>query len=491
MLEPRAADPALVHLGPRGEPFRQQAQVVDHRRIRGRPRSRRGRGCRRSARRSRCSAASAGEVGVVLLARAGAVQHHHRGPRALPRPGATGTTRCRRAPGLVRRLDVQLGGHNARQYGGYRSQPRVPARHARQRTRPPRGGRLRRGRAGRALRHSRVHLRRGRHARAGARLRGGVPGAHGRLRGDLRVQGAADHRRLPGDGRGGAVGGRGLRRRAVPRAAGRRRSAAHLHARQQQDRGRAEDGVRRGHRLPRAGLIRGDRALRAASEPLAGCADPGHARDQALHPQLRADGPARLQVRLRARGRARDGGRAAGARVEAAQPRRHPRPHRLPDLRAGALHAHDRAAGRLHRLRLPPAERGRRARHRLHGRGRARLDRGLRGRQGEGRAGRLRPGAAHPDRAGPLAGRQRGHHRVPDRHDQGDPRRAHLRRRRRRHVRQPAPDALRLALRRRDRGSARRDGHAARDDRRHALRVGRHPDQARSRCRTRRSATCS
>ena len=162
-----------------------------------------------------------------------------------------------------RRLDVQCGGHNARQYGGYRSQPRVPAGLARERTRPPRGGGLRRGRAGRALRHARIHLRGGRHPRAGAGLRGGLPVAHGRLRGDLRVQGAADHRGLPADGGGGAVGGRRVRRRAVPRAARRGRSAAAVHARQQQDRGRAEDGVRRGRRIPRARLLRGDRARRA------------------------------------------------------------------------------------------------------------------------------------------------------------------------------------------------------------------------------------
>ncbi len=52
---------------------------------------------------------------------------------------------------------------------------------------------------------------------------------------------------------------------------------------------------------------------------------------------------------------------------------------------------------------------------------------------------------------GPLAGRQRRRHRLPGRHRQGDPRRPHLRRRRRRHVRQPAADALRLQLRGADR----------------------------------------
>ena len=63
----------------------------------------------------------------------------------------------------------------------------------------------------------------------------------------------------------------------------------------------------------------------------------------------------------------------------------------------------------------------------------------------------LRRGRADPGRAGPLAGRQRRRHRLPGRHRQGDPRRPHLRRRRRRHVGQPAADALRLALRGADR----------------------------------------
>ncbi len=58
------------------------------------------------------------------------------------------------------------------------------------------------------------------------------------------------------------------------------------------------------------------------------------------------------------------------------------------------------------------------------------------------------------------------------------PGRAHLRRRGRRHVRQPAPDALRRPLRGGDRGPLRRErrGH----DRRHALRVGRHPGARRA-----------
>ena len=61
----------------------------------------------------------------------------------------------------------------------------------------------------------------------------------------------------------------------------------------------------------------------------------------------------------------------------------------------------------------------------------------------------LRPAAADPGRARPLAGRQRRDHRLHGRHGEGDSRRAHLRRRRRRHVRQPAPDALRRRATRR------------------------------------------
>ena len=84
------------------------------------------------------------------------------------------------------------------------------------------------------------------------------------------------------------------------------------------------------------------------------------------------------------------------------------------------------------------------------------------------------PPAADPGRARALAGRQRGHHRLHRGHGEGDPGRAHLRRGRRRHVRQPAPDALRLPLRGGRRRSRRRSGRDHGDDRRHALRVKRH-----------------
>ena len=80
---------------------------------------------------------------------------------------------------------------------------------------------------------------------------------------------------------------------------------------------------------------------------------------------------------------------------------------------------------------------------------RAAVGRRVRRRQGRGRAPRARRLAADPRRAGTLARRQRRDHRLHGRHGQGDPRRAHLRRGRRRHVRQPAPDALRRRATRR------------------------------------------
>ena len=97
--------------------------------------------------------------------------------------------------------------------------------------------------------------------------------------------------------------------------------------------------------------------------------------------------------------RGRGGAPRAGLR--AAGPGRHPRPHRLADLRARALREDDPAARRLHRAtgRVPAAERRRRPRDRLHGGGRAGLDRGLRGREGPRRPAGLRPGAADPGRA--------------------------------------------------------------------------------------------
>ena len=177
MLEPRTRDPALVHLGPCREPSASEAQVVDHARaevavglavaavVEGqRDEAVAGRRRARSRRGSPCASPR----------RAGPSPP---GPGPLAIRAATGTRRCRRAcPAPSEAGCAARAVHNARQYGGYRPQPRLPARLARERARPPRGGGLRRGRAGGALRHARLHLRRGRHARAGPRLHRGVRG---------------------------------------------------------------------------------------------------------------------------------------------------------------------------------------------------------------------------------------------------------------------------------------------------------------------------
>ena len=152
-----------------------------------------------------------------------------------------------------------------------------------------------------------------------------------------------------------------------------------------------------------------DRARRAAGPP-AGRADPGHARHPALHPLLRPDRAARLEVRLRPRGRA---GRA----------RRRRRCCASRNLRLVGLHAHigsqifelEPYAKAIEALAgLVDGDWDCRLLNVGGGLGiaytaerRAAVDRGLRRGQGpRGRAG-VRPGAADPDRAGPLAGRQR------------------------------------------------------------------------------------
>ena len=74
----------------------------------------------------------------------------------------------------------------------------------------------------------------------------------------------------------------------------------------------------------------------------------------------------------------------------------------------------------------------------------------------------LRAVDADPGRARPLAGRQRRGHRLQRRDREGDPRRSHLHRGRRRDVGQPAADALRRPLRGADRRSGRRTRRHAR-----------------------------
>ena len=109
-----------------------------------------------------------------------------------------------------------------------------------ERARRARGGRLRPGRAGARVRHARVRLRGGRHARAGARPTSRPSGrARAASRWSTRARPSRARRRSACSGRGGPLVRRGLRRRAPPRARGRLRPGADLHARQQQDRRRS------------------------------------------------------------------------------------------------------------------------------------------------------------------------------------------------------------------------------------------------------------
>ena len=137
------------------------------------------------------------------------------------------------------------------------------------------------------------------------------------------------------------------------------------------------------------------------------------------------------------------GGRVRGGRARAARPAR---AHRLADPRRRGVREARRAAGRDGRLSA--AEPGRRARNRLHRGGPPAVDRGVRGRAASSRARRCDRAL----RARPRARGQRRRHRLHGGDREADPRRAHVRVGGRRHVRQPAPDALRRALRGRDRG---------------------------------------
>ena len=67
-------------------------------------------------------------------------------------------------------------------------------------------------------------------------------------------------------------------------------------------------------RLPRPGLLRGDRARGAAAEPLAGCSDPGHAGHQALHALASCRPGSSTRSSASGSRTGGGGGRAAGAR---------------------------------------------------------------------------------------------------------------------------------------------------------------------------------
>ena len=156
------------------------------------------------------------EIVVALLARIGAVQDHHAAPGG--RPGGRGQ------PQRVGQ-SVEGAGLGGKQRGdGAQAQDhifqccechrerafaRLSAGQPRQRARPPRAGRLRRGRARPRVRHAGLRGGGGRPALPGPRVRRRARRPPPRLRRAVRLQGVSLHRRLPGARRRGP----GLRRR--------------------------------------------------------------------------------------------------------------------------------------------------------------------------------------------------------------------------------------------------------------------------------------
>ena len=411
MLGSRACSSGLASTSGRsGQPVRQRRRRRRSRSLPGVPRSCRGRGCQMSNATNPVCDGCAGVVGVILLARAGTMKHHHgRLKGSLRRGGhpqtnqampfsSTGTggwggvdsnyTRVRPPPKLVLRAcgarqailgfafsRTVLRACGARQAIMSRAVWRLPL----SATRTPSASRInergnletggcdvtdvaeRFGMPG-------VRVRQGRHARPRPVLHGGVPGTHGRLRGHLCLQGAALSQRPTGvlaeEGLSVDVASGGELYLALQ---GGRRPAADLHARQQQDRGGAED-MRSSPASVTSSWIRSLKfSERGLSGPLPDVlirVTPG------IKPSthtFRADRAARSRVSASA---CKDGQAAEAVllfsyvlpvRTWSASTRTSDRKY----FEAPAVHPHDRAAGRLHRLRLPVAERGRRSGHRL------------------------------------------------------------------------------------------------------------------------------
>ena len=231
------------------------------------------------------------------------------------------------------------------------------------------------------------------------------------------------------------------------RAARRLRPGAHLPARQREVARRAA----RWRSTPASATSCSTRSTTSTgwsgSPPTAACtqrgADPRHARRRRQNAREDLDRPGRLEVRLRARRRARSRSSACAAPTASSSSgctctsaRSCCRSSAYRPRRRGARDAR----------RLPDVQPRRRPRRRLHRRRRSPpsiedyVDAKV---SAAARAARRRQAAA--DRAGPLARRQRLRHALHGR--DGQAQRLDVGRRRRRHVGQPAPDALRLRLR--------------------------------------------
>ena len=245
---------------------------------------------------------------------------------------------------------------------------------------------------------------------------------------------------------------RRLRRRAAHGAARRLRPGADLYARQQQDRGRAALRVRRRRRLPGAATpsTRSPAPTRCSTGPqrVLMRLTPGV---KALDPLLHPDRPARLEVRLRPRRRPRRARGRGGAG----------------ELRASSSSACTRTSARRSSSSSPTCGRSRRWPS-------SPATSCRRSSTSAAASGSPTPPTDEPPSIDryvevKVEGIRKLFDRVPriliepgrslvgnagmtmytGRHGQGDPRRAHLRRGRRRHVRQPAADALRRRATRR------------------------------------------
>ena len=271
----------------------------------------------------------------------------------------------------------------------------------------------------RRVRHPRLRLRRGRHPRPRPRLPRGLRAraattsrSSSRAR---RCRCTAAYRLFAEEGLSVDVASGGELHMALAR---RLRPEPHPHARQQQDRGRAPLRRRRRRRPRDPRLLRRDRALRArCSTRAAAGADPGHARDQALDPLLHPDRPARLEVRLRPRGRARRAGDRArccasdeprawsGCTPTSARRSSSSSPTCRRSRRSASSPTPDwcRAASTSAAASASPTRpRTSRPRSTTTSTSRSRASREVFG-----------AGAADPGRARPLAGRQRRRHRLP------------------------------------------------------------------------------
>ena len=305
--------------------------------------------------------------------------------------------------------------------------------------------------------------------------------ARRRLRGALRGQGVPVHGDPARAGRGGARLRRRLGRRAAPRAARGLRARAHPSARQRQVARRPAGRPRRRRRPRRA-------RQRARHRPPRGARRAGRAPDGA--DADRARGSARTRTR-RCRRAARTRSSASTSRRRRARSRAWPRRAASSSRACTCTSARRSSTSRRSARRSRPSRRSATSTTINLGGGlgvaygegdRAAVDRGLRrlqGRRGPRAARRPAAGSSTSRAARSWPTRRVTLYSVESRQAQ----RRHLRRRRRRHVGQPAPDALRRALRGRGRRPLRRR-HAL-PPRRQALRVGR---RHRARRRARRPA---